>query len=191
MRRSFAAVTGIWTSLDYLVNCAGIAGPVAAMEHVELADWRRTLDVNLTGMFLCCREAIPWLREGSGKAIVNIASVTGKRPLVRRTAYAASKLGVIGLTRTLAVELGPDGIRVNAVSPSGVVGDRLDQVIAGAAQSSGRSPDAIREAARRESALGRFVTADEVAATVRFLLSGAASGLTGQDLNVSVGTVMY
>jgi NAD(P)-dependent dehydrogenase (short-subunit alcohol dehydrogenase family) len=122
---------------------------------------------------------------------VNLASVTGKRPLARRSAYATSKLGVIGLTRTLAVELGPDGIRVNAVSPSGVQGERLDQVIASAAESSGRSADAIREAARRESALGRFVTADEVAATVRFLLSEDASGLTGQDLNVSVGTVMY
>jgi NAD(P)-dependent dehydrogenase (short-subunit alcohol dehydrogenase family) len=177
--------------LDILVNNAGIAGPTAPFDALTLQQWEETIAVNLTGPFLACRAALPYLKASEHGRIVNIGSATGKRPLANRSPYAASKLGLVGLTRTLAVELGPVGITVNVVSPWLVENARLARVIASMATESGLTPEQLRSELEAGTALGRTVREDEVAATVRFLCSEGAEGITGQDLNVSAGAVMY
>ena len=117
--------------------------------------------------------------------------MTGKRPLFGRTPYAASKMAVIGLVRTLALELGPHGIRVNAVCPGAVDGPRLAEVLRNQAQARGVSEDEARAAFTSASPLGRVVTADEVARTCTFLSSPAAASITGEDVNVNAGAAMY
>jgi NAD(P)-dependent dehydrogenase (short-subunit alcohol dehydrogenase family) len=103
--------------LDVLINCAGIAGPTAPVEEIRLEDWQQTLAVNITGQFLCVRRAVPLLKQAGGGSIVNISSVAGRLGFPLRTPYAASKWAVVGLTKTLAAELGPHGIRANAIRP--------------------------------------------------------------------------
>jgi NAD(P)-dependent dehydrogenase (short-subunit alcohol dehydrogenase family) len=177
--------------LDILVNNAGIAGPTAPFGAVTLQQWEETIAVNLTGPFLACTAALPYLKASGHGRIVNIGSATGKRPLANRSPYAASKLGLVGLTRTLAVELGPVGITVNVVSPWLVENARLASVITSMATERGLTPEQLRSEMEAGTALGRTVREDEVAATVRFLCSERAEGITGQDLNVSAGAVMY
>jgi NAD(P)-dependent dehydrogenase (short-subunit alcohol dehydrogenase family) len=178
-------------SLDILVNNAGIARPTAALVDLALEEWNETLAVNLTGVFLACKVAIPHLaRTGHGR-IVNIGSGTGKRPLANRSPYAAAKLGLVGLTRTLAVEVGRLGITVNVVSPFLVDNERLQRVITSMSAAGRITPHELREELESGSALGRAVTEEEVAAAVGFLCSDAAAAVTGQDLNVSAGAVMY
>lgn len=178
-------------AIDILVNNAGIAGPTAPLAEVTLAQWQETLAVNLTGVFLACQAALPYLRASEHGRIVCIGSVTGKRPLPNRTPYAASKLGLVGLVRTLATELGPHGITVNVVSPWLVDNARLANVLASMAAEQRLSPEQLRRDMEAGTALRRTVREDEVAATVRFLCSDGAESLTGQDLNVSAGAVMY
>ena len=116
--------------LDVLINNAGIAGPTAPVEQVSPEDWRRTLDVNITGQFLCARLAVPLLKQAGGGSIVNLSSVAGRLGYPMRTPYAASKWAVVGFTQSLAMELGPHRIRVNALLPGMVEGDRIRSVIA-------------------------------------------------------------
>ena len=116
--------------LDVLVNNAGTAGPTGPVETLDLDGWRRTLAVNLDGLFLCARAAVPALRRAGGGSIVNLSSTAGLHGYPLRSPYATAKWGVIGFTRTLAMELGPAGIRVNAICPGSVRGDRIDRVIA-------------------------------------------------------------
>ena len=177
--------------LDVLVCNSGIGGPTAPLWEVGLDDWRETLDVNLTGAYLCCRAVLPTMISRGSGAIVLIGSITGKRPLLNRSSYAASKLGLVGLCRTLALEVGPHGIRVNVVSPGFVEGERLDWVIEQQAQVLGQDPLHVRSALKSGSALGRLVSAVEVASAVRDLVSASSSAITGIDLNVAAGAVMY
>jgi NAD(P)-dependent dehydrogenase (short-subunit alcohol dehydrogenase family) len=110
--------------IDILVNNSGIAGPTKNIEDISLEEWEETMAVNLRGMFLCCKHVVPVMKKQNRGNIVNIASVTGKRPLTQRSPYGTTKMGVIGFTRTLAVELGTWNIRANAVCPGAVVGCR-------------------------------------------------------------------
>jgi NAD(P)-dependent dehydrogenase (short-subunit alcohol dehydrogenase family) len=174
-----------------LVNNAGIAGPSVPLAELSLADWDEVIGVNLTGVFLACQAAIPYLRAAPHGKIVNIGSATGKRPLPNRTPYAAAKLGVVGLTRTLAHELGPDNISVNTVSPFLVDNARLASVVAAMADATGRAPAELRDELTAGTAFGRPVTEDDVTRLVLMLCSSAADDLTGQDLNVTAGAVMY
>jgi NAD(P)-dependent dehydrogenase (short-subunit alcohol dehydrogenase family) len=174
-----------------LVNNAGIAGPTTPLADLSLEDWNETIAVNLTGVFLACREAIPYLRAASRGKIVNIGSATGKRPLPNRTPYAAAKLGVVGLTRTLAHELGPDNISVNTISPFLVDNDRLKTVISTMAEASGRSAQEMRDEMTSATAFGRAVTQDDVARLTLMLCSSVADDMTGQDINMTAGLVMY
>src|SRR5438132_3826838 len=128
--RLFEAATKALGGIDALVNNAGIAGPTAACEDVQLADWQRTLAVNLTGQFLCAQRAIPLLKASKNPSIANLSSAAGRFGFPLRTAYAASKWGVIGLTKSLAIELGPHGVRVNAICPGSVAGVRIESVFA-------------------------------------------------------------
>src|SRR5262249_29797820 len=115
--------------LDLFVNNAGIAGPTGAVEAIDPADWRRCLEVCLTGQFLCAQRAVPMLRQAGGGAIVNMSSAAGRLGYAFRTPYAAAKWGVIGFTQSLAKEVGPDNIRVNAILPGVVEGPRIEGVI--------------------------------------------------------------
>jgi len=174
-----------------VVANAGIAGPTGPLHELSDEDWNETIDVNLTAVFRLCREAVPpLLKHGRGRIIL-IGSVTGKRPLSGRTPYAASKLGVVGLARTLAVEVGRQGITVNVVSPWLLEGDRLDSVILKQAALGGRSEEQVRHELVAGTATGQAVAADDVLSTVEFLLDTRNGSLTGQDFNVAAGAVMY
>ncbi len=170
--------------LDVLVNNAGIAGPTGGVETLSLADWERTLAVNLTGQFLCIRQAVPRLRNGSGPSIINLASAAGHLGMPGRAPYSASKWAVVGLTKTLAIELGRDGIRVNAILPGAVDGPRIRAVIAAKAKASGKSVDEMTQTYTKQAALGRMVTARDIANMALFAASDLAANVTGQELAV-------
>ena len=178
-------------SIEILVNNAGIAGPTNPCEDVEPSEWDATMNVNLRGPFLLCREVIPVMKEQSYGRIVNIASVTGKKPLLNRTPYAAAKMGLIGLTRTLALELGTHDINVNAVCPGSVDGPRIDRVFEKQAEATGRTYDQVRSEVECQSPRNELVQREDIADAVAYLCSEESKRITGQDLNVSAGKVMY
>jgi NAD(P)-dependent dehydrogenase (short-subunit alcohol dehydrogenase family) len=180
----FSAVAERLGGLDALVNNAGIAGPTGAVEDISPADWRRCLDVDLTGQFLCTRRAVPLIKAAGGGAIVNLSSAAGRLGYAFRTPYAAAKWGVIGFTQSLAKELGPANIRVNAILPGIVEGPRMDRVIADRAAQLGESFEATRERYTANVSLRRMVTGDDVAAMVAFLLSPGGANVSGQSLGV-------
>ncbi|WP_409348455.1 SDR family NAD(P)-dependent oxidoreductase [Natronorarus salvus] len=178
-------------SIDFLVNNAGIAGPTSRCEDTTIDAWDDTVEINLRGPFLTCREVLPVMkRQGFGR-IVNIASVTGKRPRKRRTPYAASKMGLIGFTRSLAAEVGEHDINVNAVCPGSVDGPRIERVFEKQAEWTGRTPEELRQNSLSASARGEFVKREDVANLVAFLCSEDSDRITGQDFNVSAGKVMF
>ena len=170
--------------MDVLVNNAGISGPTANAEEIAPLDWQRTIDVNLNGAFYCARLAIPLLKAGGGGSIVNISSTAGLFGYPLRTPYAASKWALIGLTKTLAMELGAFGIRVNAVCPGTVEGPRIDRVIAAKAAARGVSAAEIRAAYRGKSSLGTLIAAEDITETVLFLCSDGGARISGQALAV-------
>ncbi|WP_214367615.1 SDR family NAD(P)-dependent oxidoreductase [Pseudonocardia sp. H11422] len=174
-----------------VVANAGVAGPTAPLHEISLDEWRDCLATDLDGVFLTFRAFIPGLVERGAGSLVAVSSMTGKRPLHGRTPYAAAKLGVIGLVRTLALELGPHDIRVNAVCPGAVAGPRIDDVIAKQAAARGITEDEALAAFTGSSPLGRLVDAGEVARACAFLASDDAAAITGEDLNVTAGVVMY
>jgi NAD(P)-dependent dehydrogenase (short-subunit alcohol dehydrogenase family) len=178
-------------AIDVLVANSGVAGPSAPLWELDQAEWDATMAVNVTGVFLSCRAVLPSMIERRSGAIVVIGSMTGKRPLVQRTPYAASKTALIGLVRTVAAEAGEHGVRVNLVSPGAVQGERIEWVIRAQAEARGVSLDEARAAFTSSSVLKRLVTPEEVAEAVAFLASDRAVAITGEDLNVSAGTVMY
>lgn len=170
--------------LDLLVNNAGVAGPTGPVEETSREDWQRTLDVNLTGTFLCTRRAVPLLKTAGGGAIINISSVAGRLGFPHRTPYSASKWGLIGLTQTWAMELGPAGIRVNAILPGVVAGDRQDRILQARAELEGIDREEVRRQRLQTVSLRNMVTADDVAETVLFLCSPAGRMISGQSLGV-------
>ena len=180
-----------WDRVDVLVNNSGIGGPSAPLWEVPPADWEETFAVNVTGVFLCCQAVLPSMIERRSGSIINVGSITGKRPLLNRTPYAASKTALIGLTRTLALEAGPHQVRVNLVSPGFVAGERIDWAFEQQAASQDRDVDDVRVDAEEMAPLRRLVSATEVAQTVAFLASDESAGITGADLNVTAGLVMY
>ena len=182
--RLFAALGRTLGGLDVLVNNAGIAGPTAPIEEVDPAEWRRCLEVDLTGQFLCARRAVPLLKAAGGGAIVNLSSAAGRLGYAFRTPYAAAKWGVIGLTQSLAKELGPHNITVNAILPGVVQGPRIDKVIAARAQQLGISHAEMEQQYLSRVSLRRMVTAQEIAAMVVFLVSATGRAVSGQSLGV-------
>jgi NAD(P)-dependent dehydrogenase (short-subunit alcohol dehydrogenase family) len=173
--------------LDCLVNNAGDGGPTKAVQEYLLADWEYTMGSCLTSTYLCSRFAVPVLIESGGGAIVNIASVAGRRGLPFRVGYCAAKAGQIGLTYGLAVELGPHNIRVNAIAPGAVEGDRIDRVIAGQAEVRGISTEAMRRRLVEGVPLKRMATAEDIAAAALFLCSDHARNISGQCIPVTAG----
>ncbi len=182
-----AATVGAYGRLDILVNNAGIAGPTATVAEARREEWERTLAVNLTGAFLCAKHAIPHLTASAGGRIINIGSVAGLVGYALRSAYAASKWGMIGLTRSLALEVGASGITVNAIAPGSVRGERIEQVIRNRAAALGQSVAEVEQFFVEATALKRMVEPDEVAAAALYLASDEARSITGETLNVSAG----
>ncbi len=170
--------------LDILVNNAGISGPTLPAEELSLEDWQRTIAVNLDGHFLCARRAIPLLRDAGGGSIVNMSSIGGRLGYPKRAAYAAAKWGIIGFTKTLSIELGPLGIRVNAIQPGMVEGPRVERVMREKAASAGISYEALQERAFQRISLRRGVTAEDVAALAVLLVSDAGRNISGQAIPV-------
>lgn len=177
--------------VDVLVNNSGVTGPVRPLWEVSLDEWNEAFAVNVTGPYLCCRAFLSSMIERRSGSIIFIGSMTGKRPLYGRTAYATGKLGLVGMARTLAWEVGGYGIRVNVVSPGGVAGERLEGVFRSQAQVQGISVEEARRSFTAGSPLGRLVSPSDIANAVVFLASDQAASITGEDLNVSAGVVMY
>ena len=174
--------------LDILVNNAGIAGPTASVADTRSEDWERTLAVNLTGAFLCAKHAIPHLDAHQSGRIINITSVAGRIGYAMRSPYAASKWGMIGLTRSLALELGAHGITVNAIAPGSVRGERIAAVVRDRAASLHKSTAEIeREFYVEPTALKRMLDPEEIAGTALFLASDDARGITGETIGVTAG----
>lgn len=170
--------------LDVLINNAGIAGPTGPVEELTPEAWQQTMSVNINGQFYCTRRAVPLLKAAGGGAIVNLSSAAGLFGFPNRTPYAASKWAVIGFTKSLAMELGPHNIRVNAICPGIVEGERQDRVIAAKAKAEGRSTEEVRQNIVRQNSMHTFVTAQDIANMVLFLCSPAGSKISGQALSV-------
>jgi len=171
-------------SLDILINNAGIAGPTAALEDIDIDDWDQTLAVDLSGSFMVARQAIPLLKQARGGSIINMSSSAGLFGCPLRSPYVAAKWAIVGLTKTWAMELGPCNIRVNAICPGSVAGPRIDAVIERDAAGRGMQPQQIRDVYQRQSSLRRFVEADEIANMALFLASDMGKGISGQALSI-------
>jgi NAD(P)-dependent dehydrogenase (short-subunit alcohol dehydrogenase family) len=170
--------------LDILINNAGIAGPTAPIEEVAPADWRRTLEVNLTGQYLCARRAVPHIRAAGGGSIVNLSSAAGRFGFALRSPYCASKWAVVGLTKALAIELGPDQIRVNAICPGAVEGERINRVIAAKAEARGMSFEAMRQQYVETASMRRLISPEDIAHMILYLCSHAGRLVSGQAIGV-------
>jgi len=178
-----AALAGLG-GLDIMINNAGIAGPTCPIEDCSIEDWRRTLAIDLDGTFFCLRHAVPALKQTGGGSIINISSTAGLFGFPYRVPYAAAKWAVIGVAKTLAKELGPFGIRVNAICPGAVAGPRIDHVIEAQAVTRGVDPQTVRDEYLRMSSLRTFIDASDIADMALFLCSDAGHKVSGQALPV-------
>lgn len=177
--------------VDAVIANSGVGGPSGPLWKLDREAWEETFAVNVTGVFLSARAFLPSMLERGRGSIVVIGSMTGKRPLWGRTPYAASKLALVGLVRTLAVEAAPSGVRVNLVSPGPVAGERMDWVFRAQAEGRDISVEEAREEMVAQIPIGRLIEPREVADAVVSLTLGTLSAVTGADLNVSGGMVMY
>jgi NAD(P)-dependent dehydrogenase (short-subunit alcohol dehydrogenase family) len=173
--------------LDCLVNNAGDGGPTKPVQDYLMEDWLYTLNSCLTSSYVCARFAVPAMIEAGRGAIVNIASMAGRRGLAYRVGYCSAKAGQIGMTCGLALELGRHNITVNAIAPGAVEGDRIDRVIAAQAQVRGISEDSMRKSFADRSPLRRMTTAGDIAWAAVFLCSDHARNISGQCLPVTAG----
>lgn len=176
---------------DVLVANSGIAGPTRPLHEITPEEWRECITTDLDGVYLTFRRFLGGMIQRRQGSLIAVSSMTGKRPLAGRTPYAAAKMGVIGLVRTLALEVGPYGIRVNSVCPGAVEGPRMTSVIRAQAEFQGIPEADARRTFTDAAALKRLVPEDDVAAVCVFLASDAAGSITGEDVNVSAGLVMY
>jgi NAD(P)-dependent dehydrogenase (short-subunit alcohol dehydrogenase family) len=189
--RLMTATVEAFGRLDVLINNAGIAGPTKPVVDLELAEWEEVIRTNLTAPYLCIRFAAKHMMARRSGVIINIASAIGKRPLAQRASYAASKLGLVGLTRTLAQELGSFGIRVNAIMPGPVQGPRMDSVIEAMAKARNVPAQEIRDFFTKDSPLGVMIEDGDISSMALYLASDLGRHMTGQDINVTAGRMMY
>ncbi|MHA7867957.1 MAG: SDR family oxidoreductase [Salipiger thiooxidans] len=176
--------------LDCLVNNAGIAGPTGRIEELDPSDVRQTLDICLTSQFVTIARAVPQLRASGNASIVNVSSLAGRLGFRLRSPYAAAKWGVIGLSKSMAIELGPDGIRVNALLPGLVAGDRQRRVLEARAQAQGVSFEEAERDAFSRTSIKEYVTPQQLADQVLFLASPRGRTISGQALSVCGDTGM-
>ena len=187
IQQTIQEVKNRFGSIDILVNNAGIAGPTAPLQDVQLADWEKTLAINLTGAYLCSQQVLPGMIEQKSGRIVNISSMAGRIAFPLRGPYAASKWGLVGLTLAVAKEVGADGIQVNAICPGPVAGQRIDDVIASKAAEEGREVADVNAEFVDTTLPKRFVKQEDVANMVVYLCSDAGAAITGQALEISCG----
>jgi NAD(P)-dependent dehydrogenase (short-subunit alcohol dehydrogenase family) len=188
VRAMIGAAVERFGRLDILVNTAGVIGPIETpAQDVSADDFRGVLDVNVVGTFLPCKFAIPHLIERGGGRIVNIAGTSALRGYRNRVSYSSSKWAVRGLTRTLALELGPHDITVNTICPNVTHGDRMTKIVTEKARRLGRTPDDVYADFAAQTALGRFIEDADIAYAVRFLVSEGARNVTGHDIVVDAG----
>jgi NAD(P)-dependent dehydrogenase (short-subunit alcohol dehydrogenase family) len=186
----FEDAIGHLGGLDCLVNNAGIAGPTGKVEDIDPVEWDRCIAIDLTGQFNCVRRAVPHLRKSQNASIVNVSSLAGRLGFALRAPYAAAKWGVIGLTKSLAIELGDDGIRVNALLPGVVSGDRQKRVLTAKAEAKGISYEEMVELALSFTSLKEYVTPQQLANYVVFVSSPLGRTISGQALSVCGDTNM-
>jgi NAD(P)-dependent dehydrogenase (short-subunit alcohol dehydrogenase family) len=188
VRQLFATIEQRFGGLDILVNNAGITGPVAKAEDLDLAAWDETIAINIRGTILPIKYAVPLMRKRGGGSIINMSSLMGLRGYPARSAYAATKFAVLGITESVAQEVGIDNIRVNALCPGAVNGELMQRVIAARAKHEGRPADEIARVNYTEkAALRRWIEPEDVAAAVLFLASDASKTITGDRLRVDGG----
>jgi NAD(P)-dependent dehydrogenase (short-subunit alcohol dehydrogenase family) len=186
-----AASLARFKGVDAVVANSGVGGPSGPLWQLERAAWDETFAVNVSGVFLTARAFLPSMLDRRSGSFVVIGSMTGKRPLFGRTPYAASKVALVGLVRTLALEAASSGVRVNLVSPGPVNGQRMDWVFRAQAEARGISEDQARAEIVAQIPTGKLVEEREVADAVVALTLGELTAVTGVDLNVSGGMVMY
>jgi NAD(P)-dependent dehydrogenase (short-subunit alcohol dehydrogenase family) len=187
VERLFADAAASLGGLDVLVNNAGIAGPTAKVEDIRPEDWERCIAVDLNGMFYCTRKAMPLIKAAGGGSIINLSSIAGRLGFAQRTPYAAAKWAVVGFTQSLAVEAGPEGVRVNCIQPGIVEGERVERIMAAKAESLGISKEEVRRRMVQGVALQTTVSAEDVANTALFLATDAGRHISGQAISVCGG----
>lgn len=184
MRRVYDSLKNNWSQLDVVMANAGIAGPTAAIEDIKLDDWEKCLAINLNGAFIAAQLATPWMKAQNHGVITLTSSTAGLFGYPYRAPYAAAKWGIIGLTKTLAMELGGHNIRVNAICPGAVEGERMDGVIDREAAARNINAEDLRQGYADCVSLKRFVTADDIANTAIFLASDQAKNISGMAMTV-------
>jgi len=188
MASSVAALSG---AADVVVANSGVGGPSGVLWELDPDEWDATFAVNVRGVFLTAKALLPAMIEQRRGTLIVIGSISGKRPLYGRTPYTSTKSALVGLVRTLALETGEFGIRVNLISPGFVEGPRLDWVIGAQAEARGVSPDVVEDEFKAQSPMHRLTQPSDIADTAIYLASDQSSALTGVDLNVNAGVVMY
>ena len=188
VKKYFESLAGKIPSIDALINNVGIAGPTGLMEDLSIVDWRQTIDINLNSHFYFTKYAIPLLKKNKEGSIINISSTAGLFGFPLRTPYVASKWAVIGMTKSLAMELGEFDIRVNAICPGSVSGDRMKRVIQAKAKSLGISEKELQEDYESMVSLKTFVDKEDIANMALFLLSNEAHKVSGQIMTVDGNT---
>jgi len=184
MAALFAEIAAEWGGLDVLCANAGIKGPTAAIEDMPLEAWHQCLGVNLDGAMLAAKYAARLMKPAGAGVMIFTSSTSGLYGTPFRAPYVAAKWGVIGLMKTVAMELGPHGIRANAICPGSVNGPRIDRVIEAEAEAKGMTPDAVRQGYASGTAMKRLTDAEDVADMAVFLASPRARMISGQALAV-------
>jgi NAD(P)-dependent dehydrogenase (short-subunit alcohol dehydrogenase family) len=187
VERLFADVKKQLGGLDCLVNNAGIAGPTGKVEDLSIEDWERCIDVDVNGMFFCTRLAMPMIKAAGGGSIINLSSAAGRLPFPFRTPYSAAKWGVVGYTKSLSMEAGPDNVRVNAIQPGVVEGDRINRVIEAKAKATGISFEAQKEISLKGVSMKKMVSPYDIANMALYLASDVGKNITGQAISVCAG----
>jgi NAD(P)-dependent dehydrogenase (short-subunit alcohol dehydrogenase family) len=185
-QQALAALKG----LDVLVNNAGIAGPTGKVDEIAPEDWDRCLAIDITGQFNCTRLAVPLLRKSKNASIVNLSSAAGRLGFPLRTPYAAAKWAVVGFTKSLAAELGPEGIRVNAIQPGIVEGERIQRVFENKAKARGISYEDMEKEALSVVSMRTTVTPQQIADQIVFLCSPRGRTISGQAISICGDTQM-
>jgi NAD(P)-dependent dehydrogenase (short-subunit alcohol dehydrogenase family) len=180
----FNEIQSVWGGIDVVCANAGIAGPTAGVENVSLNDWRECVSVNLEGAFLTAKYATPLMKQQKSGAMIFTSSTAGIFGYPNRAPYAAAKWGIIGLMKTIAMELGPFGVRANVIAPGAVEGPRMEGVLAREAAAKGMTRDQVYKGYAAGTSMRTFVTAQDVAAMALFLGSDAAARVSGQVIAV-------
>ena len=191
VERLFEDVKKFLQGLDVLVNNAGISGPTAKVEDIRPEDWDRTIAIDLNGMFYCTRKAMPLIKEAGGGSIINLSSTAGRLGFPLRSPYAAAKWAVVGFTKTIAAEAGPQKVRVNCIQPGIVEGDRIDRVVAAKVEATGAKPEKVRADMLATTSLRSTVTAQDIANMALFLATAPGRHITGQAISVCADVRYY